>query len=160
MIQNYIKNISDRNALISRLTEKSNKIFESLKRRDFISKKQLKYLRFDFKKAYNFGKLYLLPKIHKRIFNVPGTPVISSCGTPTEKVSQFLDSQLQTIMRKVAFYIKDSGDFICKIKRIGSVPENSILVIANVVGLYPSILHDVGLKALKQVFDKWEQRKK
>ena len=143
MIQNYIKNISDRNALIFRLTEKSNKIFESLKRRDFISKKQLKYLRFDFKKAYNFGKIYLLPKIHKRIFNVPGTPVISSCGTPTEKVSQFLDSQLQTIMRKVAFYIKDSVDFICKIKRIGSVPENSILVIANVVGLYPSILHDM-----------------
>ena len=73
--------------MIPKLTEKSNKIFESLKRRGFISEKQLKYLRCDFKKACILGKLCLLPKIHHRIFNVPGRLVISNCGTPTEKVS-------------------------------------------------------------------------
>ena len=45
--------------------------------------------------------------------------------------------------------MKDSGDFISNIKWIGSVPKNTILVNADVVGLYPRILHNVGLKALK-----------
>ena len=54
---------------------------------------------------------------------------------------------------------KDSGDFIIKIKRIGSVPENAILVTADVVGLYPSITQDVALKALKQALDKREPKK-
>ena len=50
-------------------------------------------------------------------------------------------------------YIKDSGDFMKKtIKRrnfmkrrnLGSVLENAILVTADLVGLYPSIPHEVG----------------
>ena len=32
--------------------------------------------------------MYLLPKIHKRLANVPGHPVISNCGTPTKKASR------------------------------------------------------------------------
>ena len=63
-------------------------------------------------------------------------------------------------MRKSLSCVKDSGDFISKIKRIGSVPENTILVKADVVGLYPSIPHDLGLKALKQALDKREHKKK
>ena len=93
------------------------------------------------------------------MFNVPGRPVISNSGKPTKKVSKFLDSHLQLIMKKGLSYIKDSGDFISKIKRIGSVPENAILVTAYVVGFYLSISHDVGLKALKKALVKWEQKK-
>ena len=43
--------------------------------------------------------MYLLPKIHKRLVNVSGRPVISNCGTPTEKDSEFLDHHLQPIMK-------------------------------------------------------------
>ena len=46
-------------------------------------------------KGTNLGKLYLLPKIHKDLSNAPGHPVISNCGTPTEKVSEFFGHQLQ-----------------------------------------------------------------
>ena len=46
-------------------------------------------------------------------------------------------------------YIRDSGDFIDKMKRIGKVPEGSFLVTADVVGLYPSIPHKEGILALK-----------
>ena len=135
--------------LIPELTEMSNMLLESSKRRGYISEKQLKYFRFDFKKACNLGKLYLLLKIDKRMFNIPGMPVISNCGTLTENVSEFMDSHLQPIMKKGLSCIKDSGDFISNIKWIGSVPKNTILVNADVVGLYPRILHNVGLKALK-----------
>ena len=85
--------------LIPKLTEMSNMLLESSKRRGYISEKQLKHFRFDFKKACNLGKLYLLLKIDKRMFNIPGMPVISNCGTLTENVSEFMDSHLQPIMR-------------------------------------------------------------
>ena len=63
-------------------------------------------------------------------------------------------------MRKGLSFVKDSGDFISTIKRLGSVPENAILVTADVVEVYPSIPLDVGLKALKkQAFDQREQKK-
>ena len=46
-------------------------------------------------------------------------------------------------------YIRDSGNFIEKMKRIGKVPEASFLVTADVVGLYPSIPHKEMTLALK-----------
>ena len=33
------------------------------------------------------ARFYLLPKIHKRLHNVPGRPVISNCGFYTENIS-------------------------------------------------------------------------
>ena len=56
------------------------------------------YFTYKYKNATNFGKMYILPKIHKRLVNTPGPPVISNCGTPTEKASEFLDHHLQPIM--------------------------------------------------------------
>ena len=47
-------------------------------------------------------------------------------------------------------YIRDSQHFLEKIKTIGSVPENAILVAIDVVGLYPNIPHQAGLKSLKE----------
>ena len=94
--------------------------------------------------------MYLLPKIHKRLYNVPGRPVISNCGTPTEKMSEFLDHHLQPVMKGGRSYVKDTNHFIEKLKELGKVPSNAILVTADVVGLYPSIPHDAGLKALHE----------
>ena len=84
---------------------------------------------------------------------MPGRPVISNCGTPTEKISEFLDTQLKPIMQKSWSYIKDSGDFIRKIKNLTDIPEGAILVTADVVSLYPSIPHQAGLEALKKALD-------
>ena len=78
---------------------------------------------------------------------------------PTKKVSEFPDSHLQPITRNRLSYVKISGVFISKRKRIGSAPENATLATADIVGLYPSITHDVGLKALKQTLDKRKQKK-
>ena len=52
-----------------------------------ISDKELKYFTYSFKKKTNLGKLYFLPgipRINKRFNLVPGTPVLTNCGTPTE----------------------------------------------------------------------------
>ena len=43
------------------------------------------------------SRMYLLPKIHKNIIPPPGRPVISSNGSPTERISQFVDFFLTAI---------------------------------------------------------------
>ena len=65
-----------------------------------------------------------------------------NCGTTTEKVSEFLDNQLKEVMQNVWSYIKDSNDFIKKIKPLKNICDNAMLVTADVVGLYPSIPHE------------------
>ena len=44
--------------------------------------------------------------------------MISNCGTPTEKVSEFLDSELKSVMQEGWSHIKGSGDFIEKLKNL------------------------------------------
>ena len=61
-----------------------------------------------------------------RLSNVPGRPIIFNCGTPTEKASEFLDYHLKPVMQKSWSYIKDSGGFIEKIKRINTKPGDAI----------------------------------
>ena len=70
--------------------------------------------------------------------------------TPTKKVSEYLDHILKPIMQESWSYVKDSGDFLKKVKNIGKIPEGAILVTADVVGLYPSIPHGAGLEALRK----------
>ena len=43
---------------------------------------------------------------------------------------------------------------IKKINNLDLIPKNAIFVTADVVGLYPSIPHEVGLRALREVLDK------
>ena len=130
--------------MLQHLAETSNKLIRNLKSKGGITEKRLKYFTIDFKKVINLGKLYLLPKIHKRLFEVPGRPVISNYGTTTEKVSEFLVSELKSVMQEGWSYIKDSGDFIKKLKNIDHVPQDAIMGIADVVGLYTSIPHVSG----------------
>ena len=62
-----------------KLVEKSNSMFKELKKKTVIKQKTENRER---EKFLVIGNLYLLPK---RLSNVPGSPVISNCGTPTEK---------------------------------------------------------------------------
>ena len=56
--------------------------------KDIDFKEKSLYFSFEFKKATNLGKLYLLPKIHKRLFDVPGPPVIPNCRTTPWRIFQ------------------------------------------------------------------------
>ena len=138
------KDVNFKGTILSDLLDKRNKVFKSLHSRKCITDQ--------FEKTTNLGKVYLLPKIHKRISNVPGRPVISNCGTSTEKASEFLDFYLKPLMQNGWSYIRDSNDFIDKMKTIGKTPEGSFLVTANVVGQYPRIPHNEGISALKHSY--------
>ena len=144
------KQVSFKEKNLINLVEISNRFFRGLELDGHISKKEMKYFMYKYKKV---TKLYLLPKIHKRLYDVPGRPVILKCSAPTEKVSEILDHHLKPIMQEGWSYIKDTEDFLKKIQNMGKITQDSILVTANVVGLYPSIPHNAGLKTLKDALD-------
>ena len=56
-------------------------------------------------------------------------------------------------MQRKKSYIKDSADFVNKIKSLQNILQGAILVTADVVGLYPSIPHDAGSKDLRKALD-------
>ena len=48
-----------------------------------------------------FARFYLPPKIHKRLYNVPGRPVMSNSGYCPENISSFLAHHLQPLAQVV-----------------------------------------------------------
>ena len=139
--------------ILTGLVERSKKIFNRLCSRKFISEKELKYFTSSFKKATTLGKLYFLRKIRKHLSSVPGRPVMSNCGTPTDNVSKYLDHIFKPVVQESWSYIKDSEDFLNRVKHLGQIPDGVILVTADVVGLYPRIPHKTSLETLRSRFN-------
>ena len=101
-----------------------------------------------------FDRFYLLPKIHKRMYDIPGIPVISNCGFYTENISAFLDHQLKPIVMQVKPYIKDTNDLVKKLRDLPDLPEESIICTIDVVSLYPSIPNEEVLRISRHVLEK------
>ena len=110
------------------------------------------------KKSTRLGKLYLLLKFHKRLFDVPRRPAISNCEVAIEKVLEFLDHHLKPIMQQDNSYIRDSEDFLSKIGSFTSILDGSFLVTTDVVELYPSIPHLPDLNALKSALENRKEK--
>lgn len=96
------------------------------------------------------SRLYLLPKIHKKQRPPPGRPVISSNGSPTERISSFVDYFLKPYVCKTKSYIKDTNDFLNKLKEIGRTPANCIIFSLDVVSLYTNIPTDFGISLIEE----------
>ena len=95
------------------------KALEKVRLRGDLSKDTLDYF---LVKDPKFARFYLLPKIHKRLHNAPGRPVISNCGYYTENISSFLDYHLQPLAQKMKLYIKDTNHFLSKLKSSVKLP--------------------------------------
>ena len=59
---------------------------------------------------------------------------------------------------KTLVYIKDSGDFIKKLQTGDHILQDAIMVTADVIGLYTSITHNVGLEALRKALNNREKK--
>ena len=90
-------------------------------------------------------QLYFLKKIHKNPIAV--RPIVSGCGGPTEKISQFVDLHLQPYVSKVELYIKDRGHLIHLLEQ-QTIPTNCILATIDVKALYLNIPHNEGIEAV------------
>ena len=93
----YLEVPNDSKALLSAIF----KSLEKIRKRGDLSQNTLTYFLVNDPK---FARFYLLPKTHKRLYDVPGRPVISGCGFYIENISSFLDSHLQPLAQKVKSY--------------------------------------------------------
>ena len=80
---------------------------------------------FSIRRKTNPARFYLLPKVHKK--GVPGRPVVSACGSATEGMSEIVDFFLQPYMPTIPSSIKDTDDFIRRIRNIKTCLRMSYL---------------------------------
>ena len=116
-------------------------------------------LEYFFNKDPKFARFYLLPKIHKRLHNVPGRPVMPNYGYYTKNISSFLDYHLQPLAKNLESHIKDTNHLLKKLKELGSLPKNAILCTLDVVGLYPNMPQEEGLVSIRKHIDNRENKK-
>ena len=113
-----------------------------------ISEKELKYFTYNFKKATNLGKLFFLPKIHKRYSGRYGTLSLNiSWGWLR---STWKKTQWKGFTQGTYWGHSTNGRFVLKsniFESNGEVKRQKCGT-ASVMGLYPWISHGAGLEAL------------
>ena len=90
------------------------------------------------------SKIYFLKKIHKNPMGI--RPIVSSCDSITEKISQFVDKWLQPYVRNLPSYVKDTTEFINQIEAT-QLPTNCKLASIDVSSLYTNIPHEEGVES-------------
>ena len=76
---------------------------------------------------------------------MPMCPIVSACGTAAYNTAKFITKILQNYCGKASFFIKDSTDFIKKIKHLSINPEEETLVSVDVSVFFTSIPVPVAL---------------
>jgi len=79
--------------------------------------------------------------------SIPGRPIVSAVNSTTENLLEFLTLCLKPLPPKLKTYIRDTKHFLSKILSLPRIPEEAILVTANVSSLYTNIPHKDGKKA-------------
>ena len=139
-------------------------IITKLREKKFIDQKQERYLRGE--NAPRARILYLLPKIHKdpSTWTIPyeippARPIVSDCNSETYATAEFIEFYLNPLSVKHPSYIKDTYDFIDKIKGI-TVPQSAFLFSIDIDSLYTNINTVAGLKAIRDIFKKYPDRQR
>ena len=89
-----------------------------------------------------------LPKVHK--IGVPLRGVVSTVGSPFEKLSRYLIPVLGMIQRWSGLYVKNSRELKEKVKS-WRIDKNEVLVRYDVKNLYPSIPINEALKLVEKL---------
>ena len=79
------------------------KVIRKLRNRGDTSHETLDYFSVN---NLKLGRFYLLPKIHKRLHDVPRRPVISNSGFHIENISSFIGYHLKPLAQNVKSYIQ------------------------------------------------------
>lgn len=134
-----------------------------------LTKNEIDYIH---KFAWKTSNFYGLPKIHKSPTiktavkeqnadyvklsppsDLKMRPIVAGPSSPTHRLSNFLDLILKPLCKKVPSFIRDDMDFLNHIPN--EISENTLLVSFDVVSLYTSIPHDLGLEAIGYWLDNY-----
>lgn len=111
-------------------------------------------------------QFYLLPKIHKEpsTWSIPhsvppGRPIVSDCDSESYRITEYIEHFLNPISIRHPSYIKDSYDFINKIKDL-QLPQSAFLFTIDVDSLYTNIETEAGLAAVAEWFSRYPDPKR
>ena len=138
------------------------RVVNEMKVRDQLDKASTKFL----ERTVEDGKLgafYTLQKIHKLTADelirmeheglkgklIPGRPIISQIGTPTERAAKFIDLHLLPLVQVQDTYIRDTPDFIRQIEGL-RVPPGAFLVSYDIESMYSNLPHEEIKQAVKE----------
>ena len=112
------------------------KILQDYKNNNFISETEFILLRPHGSNS-PAARFYGPPKINKS--NMPIHPIVSACCTATYNTAKFITKIHQNYWGKISSFVKDSTDFIKKIKNLSIIPEKETLVSFDVSALFTYI---------------------
>lgn len=108
-------------------------------------------------------RFYILPKIHKDplTWTIPhrmpqGRPIVSDVESESYRISAYVESFLSPVSCKHQSYIKNSYDFINKIKDI-TVSANTYLVTGDITSLYTNMKHDITIDSIRKILNKYPE---
>lgn len=140
------------------------KIVQRLYEKKFINAKQKSYLIGQAEPRAR--RFYMLPKIHKEPEKwskpheiPPGRPIVSDCSSQTYYTAEYLDFYLNPLSIRHPSYIKDTYDFINKIKQL-SIPPDAFLFTMGIDSLYTNIDIAECIQAVKNIFVKYPDSKR
>jgi hypothetical protein len=123
---------------------KISKILNAMNHDGFITDEQLEFL--SGPRDYRPRNIYFLPKIHKERSkwawpDMPeARPICSDFHSETHRISSFIDSFLNPLACNHASYIKNSFEFVNRI-RDARFDDNCLLVTGDVSSLYTNMHH-------------------
>ena len=112
-----------------------------------ISQNTCNYITTDIDKTHQF---YLLLKIHKDPKNPPGRPICSGSGSPTEKISQFVDHFIGPLLPLSQSFIWDSTYLINILNELTLQP-GVLLCTLDITSLYTNVPHNEGIQSIKEI---------
>src|SRR5215469_11817040 len=134
--------------------DKIRSILMDLKSLMFINDKRFDYLYKN--KNIKPRSFYILPKIHKPIntWTIPGKLtqgilIVSNINSETYNISQYIESYLAPLANKHDSYIKNSYEFVNKIRNFTG-PVNALIVTGDIGSLYTNMHHDRTINCVKK----------
>ena len=129
-------------------------ILFDLFQKGFIEKKQFDFLLGE-EGSHRDRIAYFVPKIHKAVSSwsnpsmPPGRPIISDVGSQTYQIGKFISSHLKDIATAHDSYLKDTYDFLNRLKS-NTFPPNAALFTLDVKSLYTNIDNKQGIEAVRR----------
>ena len=131
-----------------------DKILQTLYDKKFINAKQMKFI--SGTSVPRARLFYMLPKIHKERhkWSLP-----HDCSSETYRTAEFIDFYLNPLSITHASYIKDTYDFLRRIRQL-NIPQDAMLFTMDVDSLYTNIDIQEGMQAIKNIFWKNPDKKR